>query len=196
MPILAREVDQYPGNLLNIASASRDTELAWSVFYTYPRREKQLMRYLLARRIPFYGPVIPRRFQSSSGIARTSYIPLFSNYVFLFGDESQRYQAMASNCVLKRFFVSNQARFTTELDQIRRLIEMGRPLIPETRLLHGDRVRVTSGSFAGFEGTIIRRGKTIRLLVTIDFMQNGVLVELDDCQMERIEIDNHEMTAK
>ena len=87
--------------------------------------------------------------------------------------------------VLSIVLAVSLASVGTELDQIRRLIEMGRPLIPETRLLQGDRVRVTSGSFAGFEGTIIRRGKTIRLLVTIDFMQNGVLVELDDCQMER-----------
>ena len=196
MPILAREVDQYPGDLLDMAAANRDTKIAWWVFYTYPRREKQLMRHLLARNIPFYGPVIPRRFRSPAGTPRTSYIPLFSNYVFAFGDESQRFQAMTSHCILKWFSVSDQARFTAELDQISRLIKMGRPLTAVPRFIQGDRVRVTSGSFAGFEGTVIRNDKKIRLLVTIDFMQHGVLVELDDCRMERLEIRNHEMAAK
>jgi hypothetical protein len=196
MPILAREVDQYPGDLLNMAAANYDAEIAWWVFYTYPRREKQLMRHLLARNIPFYGPVVPRRFRSPGGTARTSYIPLFSNYVFVFGDEAQRYQAMASNCILKWFSVSDQGKFTAELVQISRLIEMGQPLTPVPRFIQGDRVRVTSGSFAGFEGTVIRQDKKIRLIVTIDFMQNGVLVELDDCRMERLEIRNHEMAAK
>jgi transcriptional antiterminator RfaH len=48
------------------------------------------------------------------------------------------------------------------------------------------RVRVRSGAFADFEGTIIRRAGETRLLVAVDFLQQGASVQLDDCQLERV----------
>ena len=70
------------------------------------------------------------------------------------------------------------------LRTVHRLIKIGRPMTPESRLQQGDRVRVRSGVFAGFEGVVLRRQNEIRLLVTVDFTQHGASVLLDDCQLE------------
>ncbi len=61
---------------------------------------------------------------------------------------------------------------------------MGVPLSIESRLQVGQQVRVRSGAFAGYEGVILRREHETRLLVSVRFMEQGVSVKLDDCQLE------------
>ena len=80
--------------------------------------------------------------------------------------------------------VSDSRQLAKDLRLIRRLIEIGRPLTPEARLVQGDRVRVKTGVFAGFDGVVIRRDKETRLLVAVNFTRQGASVVLDDCQLE------------
>ena len=49
-----------------------------------------------------------------------------------------------------------------------------------------DIVRVKQGMFAGFEGTILRRDGEARLLVAVNFMQQGASVVVDDCLLEEL----------
>jgi transcription antitermination factor NusG len=184
MPILAREQDIHPENLLDQEQNIDSTRQQWYAMYTRSRCEKQLMRNLVKMDVPFYGPTIPRRYRSPAGRLRVSHDLLFSNYVFVFGDEYQRHAAESSNCVTRSIYVPDGEQLRENLRTVHRLIEIGRPLTPEARLQQGDRVRVRSGPFAGFEGVVIRRQNEIRLLVTVDFTQHGASVLLDDCQLE------------
>lgn len=185
MPLLAKEIDLFPADLLDVAEATiQDSDARWWALYTISRREKQLMRKLVTLDISFYGPVVERRYRSPNGRVRTSYEPLFSNYVFVYGDPSQRYAAMTTNCVSQCYDVKDGPQLVEDLRRIERLIQLGHPLTPETCLERGDQVRVKTGAFAGFEGTILRRDKETRLLVAVNFTQQGVSVLLDDCQLE------------
>ena len=60
---------------------------------------KSKMTTQASMKIPFYGPVIPKRYRSPNGRMRTSYVPMFPNYIFMFGSEPERSQAMTSNCI-------------------------------------------------------------------------------------------------
>ncbi len=73
-----------------------------------------------------------------------------------------------------------------DLRQIKDLISTGAPLSPERRIEVGQRVRVRSGPFKGFEGTVLRRENQIRLLVGVRYMGQGASVALDDCQLDVI----------
>jgi transcription antitermination factor NusG len=137
--------------------------------------------------VPHYGPVVARRYRSPQGRIRTSHIPLFSNYVFVYGNEAARYKALTTECVSRWFPVPYTKQLTEDLRQIRDLIAVGEPLTPESRLWEGSRVRVLSGSFQGFEGVIVRRQNATRLLVAVEFMQQGASVLLDDCQLDPCE---------
>ena len=99
MPILKREDDIFPSDLLENDSILTDSDRKWWCIYTISRREKDLMRKLASLKIAHYGPVIPKRYRSPSGRLRTSYVPLFPNYVFMWGNEEDRYQAMTTNCI-------------------------------------------------------------------------------------------------
>ena len=187
MTILAKEVDLFPSDLLErVAMEIGTSESRWFALYTLSRREKQLMRKLVGLNVPFYGPVVERRYRSPNGRVRTSYQPLFANYVFIYGHPADRRASLTTNCVARCYDVEDGRQLVHDLQSIQRLIQIGRPLTPETCLARRDRVRVKSGIFAGFEGTILRRDKETRLLVSVNFTQQGASVELDDCQLELI----------
>ena len=191
MPILARESDIFPEQLLEPAEGlSAEGGLAeagpWWALYTLPRREKDLMRRLRSLQVPFYSPIIETRRQSPQGRIRKSYLPLFAGYVFLCGNVEQRYRAMTTNCVSRCLVVPDAKRLVDDLRQIRRLILADVPLTPESRIQPGTPVRVRSGSLMGVEGVVVRRENQRRLLVAVRFLQQGASLLLDDFQVEAI----------
>jgi transcriptional antiterminator RfaH len=186
MPILARESDIFPEQLLEPLADGATSPSPWGALYTLPRREKELMRRLRAWQVPFYSPIIERRTQSPQGRVRKSYVPLFSGYVFLCGSEDERHRALTTNCVSRCLTVPDCGRLVEDLRQIRRLILADVPLTPESKIQAGTRVRVRSGSLAGVEGVVVRRQSKERLLVAVQFLQQGASLLLDDFQVEAI----------
>jgi len=184
MPILGPEDDIFPSNLLDDETISSDTGRRWWCIYTMSRREKDLMRKLKALKIAHYGPVIPKRYRSPNGRLRTSYVPLFPNYVFMFGSEDDRYQAMTTNCVSRCNSIKDHEQLVNDLRQIHRIVDEGIALTPEARLEPGNRVRVRTGPFARYEGTVIRREGKTRLLLSIHFLEQGVSMEMDEGVLE------------
>jgi transcription antitermination factor NusG len=184
MPILAREPDTYPEDLLDQSELGQDPNQVWWALHTLPRREKELMRRLTALRIRFYTPLTPHRSRSSNGRVRTAYIPLFPGYVFLHGDEEGRHTAMTTNCVLRWLPVPDQDTLTHDLRQISRLIKSGAPLDRVDRMVPGTPVEITHGPLAGLEGRIIRRNQHSTLLIEVHFLQRGASVEIEDWMVE------------
>lgn len=184
MPILKRERDIFPDDLLENEKLLQDTSMNWWCVYTMSRREKDFMRRLAAQSIAYYGPVIPKRFRSPNGRLRTSYIPLFPNYVFMFGNGSDRTSALMTNCVSKCDLIPDTERLLLDLKQIKHVVAEDIPLTPESKLETGNFVRVRSGPFAGYEGTVVRREGKTRLLLSIQFLEQGVSMELDEALLE------------
>lgn len=182
MPILPKETDIHPVNLLEDSS----NDETWWLFYTLSRREKDLMRRLIALDIGFYGPLIARKKRSPSGRVRTSYVPLFPGYIFVKADSERRQQALTTNCVSRTMEIVDKEGLLEDLSQIHRLIDSETPLAPESRIQAGTRVRVKTGSLAGVEGIVSKRHNGDRLLVVVKFLQQGASVSLDDFEVEAI----------
>ncbi|WP_068258382.1 transcription termination/antitermination protein NusG [Rubripirellula obstinata] len=183
MPILPAEPDCHPADLLEIPA----TELRpWWLAYTRSRQEKQLMRRLRELNIDHYAPQIVKRRRSPAGRVRITYQPLFISYVFICGDDETRYQATCTGCIMQIAQIEDSEELVKDLRQIQRLIQMDVPLSVESRLKPGQLVRVKNGAFAGYEGTVVQRMQETRLLVCVRFMEQGVSVKLDDCQLEKI----------
>ena len=187
MPILPREPDVYPLDLLDQPAPAADSTMKWWGLYTLSRREKELMRRLHHKEISFYAPLILRRKRSSNGRVRQSYVPLFASYVFLFGNNEQRVSALQTNCISSVLPISDAGQLVNDLRQIRRLIESEAPLTPEARLETGKRVRIRSGPMTDIEGVVIQRRGQSRLLVAVEFLQQGASILLDDCVVESVD---------
>ena len=187
MPILMREVDLFPADLLDDPELGVAAEMRWWALYTKARHEKELMRRLHGLNVAFYTPLIARRSRGPSGRTRIAHVPLFTSYTFIYGSENDRYRALTTNCVSRWLPVADGVKLTRDLRQIHQLIESGAPLTPEARLGPGTPVRVRSGPLAGIEGVIISRPGPARLVVSVNFLQQGASLFLEDCHVERLD---------
>lgn len=184
MPILKPQSDLYPATLFDAPDLGAETARQWWAFYLMSRREKDFMRRLQTMSIAHYAPMIFKRSRSPSGRMRTSQAPLFAGYVFLYGNEEDRYNALTTNCVSRGLQVTDGPALTADLRQIQRLIAAGASLTPESRLEPGRPVRIRKGPFAGLEGVIVKRQGAERLIVAVRFLQQGASILLDDYEVE------------
>jgi transcription antitermination factor NusG len=185
MPILKEEPSLFPENLLE--SPPGDVlDRSWFALYTKARQEKALARELLKNAIPFYLPLI-KKISLTRGRRRTSLAPLFGGYVFLYGGEEERVRSLTTNRISRVLQVEDPEQLVFDLRQLRQLIAANAPLTIESRLAPGRRVRVRNGAFAGLEGTVLKRRGETRLLVSINFLQQGASVEIDDFALEPLE---------
>ena len=180
MPILKQEPSVFPEDLLTTEVCGGD----WYLVYTKPNREKVLLRHLLAMEIPFYCPIVKKTWRTKNSRLRHSFVPLFTNYAFVCASDDQRYQAMTTNCIRAISPVDDTDGLKNDLSNLERLINAGSPVTLEEKLEAGTRVRVRAGHFSGCEGTIIERRGSRRLLVAVNFLQQGASVELEDFAVE------------
>jgi transcriptional antiterminator RfaH len=172
MPILKREPDLWPGELFEPSPAI----LPWQVAYVRSRQEKNLVR-LLRGRMPFYLPQW-EQVRRRGGRSFSSWLPLFSGYVFLRGSRNDRRLALSSNLVVSFIEVPDQQRLHDELGQLHRLQSEGGILEPWPQLVVGDEVVIRQGPFDGYRGVIVReRGRT-RLIVSVSTLARSIAVEL------------------
>jgi len=186
MPILPREPDLFPENLLADMPAAASGP--WWLLYSLSRQEKELVRRLRVQGVPHYCPIVRRQLRSPAGRLRYSFVPLFAGYVFLQGGDEERSVALQTNRVSRCLAVPDPAGLVRDLRRIQQLIACDAPLTPEARLTPGMRVRVRSGPLVGLEGTVIERRGQTRLLVAIEFIQQGASVQIGDYQLERIDL--------
>jgi transcription antitermination factor NusG len=185
MPILQQEVSLWPKDLLDSPPAE-SSELRWWLLYTRARQEKAVARKLLSHAIPFYCPLVRRTLQYN-GRRIHSYVPLFAGYVFMYGAKEAMDCAWTTRCLSRILLVNDQECLRNDLQQIHQLIASNAPLTPESRLVPGNRVRVRAGPLLGLEGTVLRRSGKVRLLVAINFIQQGASVLLEDYLLEAID---------
>ena len=156
------------------------------MIYTRSNREKDLMRRMLTMEIPFYCPMTVKEWRSPQGRKRQSFSPLFNNYVFSNATVEQRYSILTTNCVSSVAQVCNEKQLQDDLRNLEQLINSGAPVTLEEKLAVGQAVRVKSGPFKECRGIVIQRRAARRLLVSVNFLKQGVSVELEDFAVEPV----------
>jgi len=186
MPILAKEPDIFPANLLDEPiPGPEDTK--WYVIHTLSRREKELMRRLHANKIAHYCPMAESRKRSPAGRIRLSYLPLFSSYVFVRGTDEDRYNAVATGCVANCLEVTNAAELITDLRRIHLLNQEGADIRAEPKPPIGRLAIVKSGPMTGVRGIITEAHSRHRLTVVVSFMQQGASVTIDEADIDLLD---------
>ena len=191
MPLLLPEPQCYPDDFWESVAAAecepargiQESDRQWWVVRTRTRQEKSLARELSRREISFFLPQVAKS-SIVRGRKRTAYLPLFPGYLFLFGNRDQRSASLTTNRVAQVLPVLEQQELGRDLRQVYRLIQLNAPLTMESRLKQGDRVRVKGGPFEGVEGNVVARCRKSRIIVAVRLIQQGVSLEVDDCQLE------------
>ena len=184
MPILAPETCEFPAGLLEGYGGL--TSRQWWALYTRPRQEKSLARELVRMELPFYLPLVNKA-NLIRGREVMSRLPLFQGYLFFFGDDEERLRSLSTRRVSQVVPVNDPARLVDDLRRIQQLIDSGAPLTLESRLSAGRRVRIRAGAMRGLEGIVVERRGQSRLLVSIDFIQQGASVAIEDYLLESLD---------
>lgn len=175
----------FPETLLD-ESTCQPSDHRWWVLYTKVHQEKALAQQLLGHQIAYYLPLVPKTCVCR-GRRFISRVPVFAGYVFLYGSEEERVASLTTNRISRVLPVHDPERLAHDLRQLRRLIDSGAPLTVESRMAPGRRVRVRHGPLMGLEGVILKRRSTTRLLVAVNFLQQGASVEIEDYLLEPID---------
>jgi len=187
MPILPAEPDFYPPELWDAGAGARQTpEAVWWCLHTKPRQEKAMARELRQLGLTFYLPQVTKEDRTPQGRKIRSVIPLFTSYLFLFGDPIERLAAFRGNRLVNVLDVSDQDSLERDLRQIHTMLSSGLPVAPEASVPVGARVRIMTGPLTGVEGTVIRRGKRDQFVALVRFLGRGATVDLEDWQVEQV----------
>jgi len=176
------ELEIYPGGLLEQPMADDPTRV-WYVLYTRSRQEKRVARFLADHSVPFYMP-LTRKVNQYKRRRLVTQVPVFSGYVFLFGTEEERVLSLTTNRLSRVLPVGDGDRLRHDLKRLQCLITSGAALTVESRIAPGQKIRVKRGPLKGLVGTVlVRRGET-RLLIAVDFLQQGASIAIDDFLLE------------
>lgn len=187
MPLLESESNLYPETLFTDPPGSADESARWWVLYTKARAEKSLARNLHARKITFYLP-LNRNSWTKSSRNRTSYLPLFPGYVFLYGDGDARVAALETNLIATTIPVGDQQRLFNDLARVERILGGAVQATPERNFLVGESVVIETGPFKGVQGKIVCRGKQTRFVVEVEFLRQGVSIEVDGWALRPVDL--------
>jgi transcriptional antiterminator RfaH len=184
MPVLSREPSLFPADLLTQSHENYQSRQWWAV-YTKARQEKSLARQLVDYEVPFYLPLVSRE-TMTRGRRLRAHVPLFCGYLFVYGNDEERVRALTTNRISRMLSVADQRQLFSDLRQVNEVIESGAPLTIESRLEPGQTVRVRFGAFAGMEGKILQRRGSVRLLIAVKYLQQGISIEIDDMMVEPV----------
>lgn len=187
MPVLPLEPFLFPDDLFTTPLREDDTASRWWVLHTKPRAEKTLARRFRQRGASFFLPLYNRQWRNR-GRLFSSYLPLFSGYLFLHGEGARALDPQESRMVAQCLSAPAQEELQADLSRLYQLIASGAPLTPEERLEPGALVEITSGPLAGLTGKVIRSAAGRRFVVQVNFLQKGASVLLDHFALQALAV--------
>jgi transcription antitermination factor NusG len=162
-------------------------ELRWYVAHTSANHEKRVTTHLQERSIenflPLYDSV--RRWKDRKVKLQ---LPLFPGYVFVRLPLRDRLKALQVPGIARLICFNGQpaALPDTEIEALRAGLGARLHAEPHPYLTVGRRVRVTHGPLEGAEGILVRKKNSLRVVLSLELIQQSASVEVDADDVERI----------
>ncbi len=165
--------------LVQAQSGDDIDKACWYVAYTQPRHEKAVDRHLKLRNLESYLPLY-REIRNWNGRRTEVTLPLFPGYIFVRLPSGERTKVLEHPSVICFVnFGGRSARLADEEIEVLRNSCGKRHAEPFPYLSAGKRVRIQDGPLAGLEGTVLRRKGRTRMIVSVDFLQRSIAVDLE-----------------
>jgi len=161
------------------------TDLAWFVCHTRPRCEKKFAALMAAERFEHYLALVQsvRRYRQQT---KRFTKPLFPGYVFTrvpLGSKPRIYQ---QDLLARAIPVTDEALFLRQLADVKAIVASGFELSVMPLLTKGRRVRVKGGPLHGLEGFVNDPKNPAGIVISVDVLQQGLLVRLPVEQLEAL----------
>jgi transcriptional antiterminator RfaH len=164
------------GGSLKLAASER-----WFLVITQPKSECKAQLHLQTQGFRTYLPQIQKTIRHARQL-KTVRAPLFPRYLFVVLDlERDRWLSVRSTVGVSRLFTTQDGRpVPVPVGIVESLIEQsdGNLTRLDTRLVKGQTVRILSGPFADFVGTLERLDEAGRVQVLLEMMGTAVPVAL------------------
>jgi len=148
--------------------------------------EKALVRDLRMLGIDYFLPLV-RQVRYSGGRKRHRLLPLFGGYVFFAGDTQTRYRCMCTGRLCQTIDVSDQERLLGQLLAIELALTAGLCITPAVELIAGQQCRINGGPLQGAEGKVVRTNGRDRVLLSVDMLGQGAIVDIEADLIERLD---------
>lgn len=161
----------------------------WYVLRTRSRYEKKTFEALLNLGISAYLPIKKTKKQWSDRL-KVVEEPLFSGYLFIQFHEKDRYSILNLPGVVK--FVSFAGNYATvrssQIQAIKTMLLNENTIeVVDTELYSGQKIRITSGIFKGIEAVLVHHNGKGKLMLKVDAIGQGVLLEIGRTKIEQID---------
>lgn len=159
----------------------------WTAVHVRARCEKTVRSHCESNDVPCYLPLLRKvkRFQRRTV---TTYVPMFSGYVFVQLDADLRDLLLRCSKVVHILPVDDIAE-TILVEELNALLEMEklseeRDVAIHPEIVPGKSVKLCGGPLAGASGVVSRRDTTVRVTVNVEMLGQSVSVTLDVGEVE------------
>jgi transcription antitermination factor NusG len=156
-------------------------EPRWFVCHTKPRCEKKFDDLMQREGFAHYLPLIRsvRRYGTQK---KTFTKPLFPGYVFTRIEPERKTRIYQQDLIVRSLLVENEATFLRQLEDVKIICASGLEAAIHPLMTKGRHVRVIGGPLHGLEGYVDDPVNPQGIVVSVDVLQQGLLVRLPlDC---------------
>jgi transcription antitermination factor NusG len=161
----------------------------WYVAYVITRHEKAVADQLLRRSVEAFVPLYRAVHYWNKRRAEVE-LPFFPSYAFVHIAPCERLRVLEVPGVVR--IVSFNGIFASlpdeEIEALRAALSLRRSQ-PYPYFVSGERVRIRAGALKGLEGIVVKEKNASRLIVSVDFIQRSVRIELEPCDLECVAVE-------
>lgn len=157
----------------------------WLVCHTKPRCEKKFAALLVAEDFEHYLPLIGsvRHYKKCT---KHFTKPLFAGYVFTKLPATLKPRLFQQDLLVRTISVEDEATFLRQLTDVRMIVDSGLTLSLYPMIKKGARAKVIGGPLRGVEGIIDDPQNPGGIIVSIDVLQQGLLVRIPLTDLEAL----------
>ncbi len=149
----------------------------WFACHTKPRCEKKFASLVAREGFPHYLALVEsvRRYGNQKKIFQK---PLFASYVFAQISPEKKTRVYQQDLLVRALEVQNEPLFLEQLAAVKAVCASGYETALAPLMRRGTRVRVNGGALNGVEGFVDDPANPQGIVVSMDVLQQGVLVRL------------------
>lgn len=165
-------------------------EYQWYAMYTRSRAEKKALQFFEDYGVEAYLPIV-RKYRKWSDRVKAVDVPLLPSYIFVKVSEKEYYDVLNSNYVVCYITFEGKAAPIPEnqINNLRLICGTDGYKSVEVEGLDfqpGEKIIITSGDFAGFEGEIVYGKSSAKLVVRLENLSCSIVVELGTHMVDKI----------
>ena len=163
----------------NVGSGHLIADRKWFAVFTRSHHEKRVVEQLQAKGVESFLPIVKTVHHWTHHRKVTLDLPLFPNYLFVKIAHRERSATLAVSGVLS--LVGHGGTPSSlpdkEIERLRSVLAQ-RDFQPHPYLATGTRARILAGPLAGMEGIVLRSKGHLRVVLSVDLIQQSMSVEV------------------